>query len=273
MIAALLLLMASSAPPGKLVDVGGYRVHLYCTGAGNPAVMIAGGFSFDWALVQPEAAKFTRVCTYDASGTAWSDPGPEHPTCGSRVEEIHRLIAADGKGRRVLAGFSAGALLTRLYAREHPEDLAGMVIIDHAFLPPKPAASPAIVSGPDSPPVVISATRVNMGVEDEPRYDRLPANVQELQKWAEAVSPGRPDAGMAEECSAEIENATLGSLPLAVGSTANDSPGYAELQKQLLALSSHSRQFIAARSFHSIEISQPDIVIEAIRWVVEATRQ
>ncbi len=63
-------------PPGKLIDVGGHRVHLYCIGDGSPTVMIVGaGFSFDWGLVQPEAAKFTRVCTYDPSGWAWSEAG------------------------------------------------------------------------------------------------------------------------------------------------------------------------------------------------------
>ena len=56
-------------PIGKLVDVGGYRVHLYCTGSGSPAVVIVGaGFSFNWGLVQPEVAKFTQVCSYDHSG-------------------------------------------------------------------------------------------------------------------------------------------------------------------------------------------------------------
>jgi hypothetical protein len=62
---------SAPAPPGILVDVGGYRVHLYCAGKGNPTVMIVGGaFSFDWGLVQPEVARFTRVCTFDPSGTA-----------------------------------------------------------------------------------------------------------------------------------------------------------------------------------------------------------
>lgn len=272
-IAALLFFMASPAYPGKLVDVGGYRVHLYCTGAGSPAVMIIGGFSFDWALVQPEVAKFTRVCTYDASGTAWSDPGPEHPTCDSRVEEIHTLIVANGGTHTVLAGLSTGALFARLYVREHPDDVAGMVMVDHAFLPPKPAPPPAVVSGPDTPPVLISATPVTVGVEDEPGFEGLPQNVRELHKWAEAISPGRPDAEMAEQCALEIGSAPLGSLPLAVVNTANDTPGYAELQKQLLALSDYSHEFIAAGSFHSIEISQPEIVIEAIRQVVEETRK
>ncbi len=52
------------APLGKLVDVGGYRVHLFCTGTGSPTVVIVGaGFSFNWGLVQPEVARFTQVCS------------------------------------------------------------------------------------------------------------------------------------------------------------------------------------------------------------------
>ncbi|MEI9972913.1 MAG: hypothetical protein WDO73_13125 [Ignavibacteriota bacterium] len=97
---SLLLLCVAGAwaqtptPPGRMVDVGGYRVHVNCVGAGSPTVMIVGaGFSFDWALVQPEVARFATVCTYDASGTAWSDPGPEL-TCRERVSEIHKLTRA-----------------------------------------------------------------------------------------------------------------------------------------------------------------------------------
>jgi len=71
-------------PLGRLVDVGGYRVHVYCVGNGSPTVVITGaGYSFDWGLVQPEVAKFTRVCAYDHSGIAWSDPGPKD-TCSLR---------------------------------------------------------------------------------------------------------------------------------------------------------------------------------------------
>src|SRR5437660_2315254 len=76
-------------PPGKLADVGGRKLHLYCTGKGSPTVILesgAGSFSIDWALVQPEIAKMTRVCSYDRSGYAWSDPGPEWDT----VEQVTR---------------------------------------------------------------------------------------------------------------------------------------------------------------------------------------
>lgn len=78
-------------PIGKLVDVGGYRVHLYCTGSGSPTVVIVGaGFSFNWGLVQPEVAKFTQVCSYDHSGIGWSDYGPKD-SCSLRVSEVHTI--------------------------------------------------------------------------------------------------------------------------------------------------------------------------------------
>ncbi len=82
----------SPAPLGKLIDVGGYRVHLYCTGTGSPAVVIVGaGFSFNWGLVQPEVAKFTQVCSYDHSGIGWSDAGPTD-SCSLRVNEVHTRL-------------------------------------------------------------------------------------------------------------------------------------------------------------------------------------
>jgi pimeloyl-ACP methyl ester carboxylesterase len=278
--ALLLCLLAAAAfgqtQLGTLVDVGGHRVHLYCIGTGTPTVMIIGGFSFDWALVQPEVAKFTRVCTYDASGNAWSDPGAA-PTCLGGVDEIHRLLSsAKIDGPYVLAGFSAGALFARLYARDHPNEVAAMVLIDHAFIP-APAAPPPVVSGPDSPPALISATPIEIGVEDEPGFDKLPERIRDLQRWAMlhngSPNPARPDAQIAEACIAELGNATLGNLPLVVVSTANDAPGYAKLQTSLLALSHNSTQFIADRSFHSIEISEPEVVIRAIRLAVEASRK
>ena len=58
-------------PPGQMVDVGGYRLHINCTGEGSPTVVVESGwgdFSETWARVQPEVAKTTRICTYDRLG-------------------------------------------------------------------------------------------------------------------------------------------------------------------------------------------------------------
>jgi hypothetical protein len=70
--------LAATPPPGRLVDIGGYRLHLWCTGDGTPAVILdtgLGGSSVGWGFVQPDVARFTRVCSYDRAGMGYSDPG------------------------------------------------------------------------------------------------------------------------------------------------------------------------------------------------------
>ncbi|HWD98008.1 MAG TPA: alpha/beta hydrolase [Bryobacteraceae bacterium] len=271
-------------PPGKLVDVGGYRVHVNCVGEGSPTVMIVGGgFSFDWSLVQPEIARWTRVCTYDASGTAWSDPGAGRG-CPAWMNEVHELLQrAQVKGAYVLVGFSAGAIVARLYATTYPDETAGMVIVDHAFLPKPvtnapPAGAAGDLNGVDTPPAVLSMTPVIFSHEDEPGFRNLPKQAQELDRWANSINPDLPTEETANQCMSAAEAAAqgrsypLGEMPLVVISTGNDAAGYAELQSHLLALSRNSRQLMALKSFHSIEISQPDVVIDGIRRVITAAR-
>src|SRR5260221_7958357 len=152
----------NSPPPlGKLVDVGGYKVHLYCTGAGSPTVVIVGaGFSFDWGLVQPGVASVTQVCSYDHSGIAWSDNGPTD-SCELRAREIHEALKNAGiKGPYVLVGHSLGALVARLYAGQYPNDVAGAGFLPYTISmiksspPPQPGASsiPPMPPPPPSPP-------------------------------------------------------------------------------------------------------------------------
>ena len=267
------------APQGRLVDIGGYRVHLNCIGSGSPTVMIVGaGFSFDWALVQPEVAKFSTVCTYDVSGTAWSDAGPAL-TCRDRVNEVHKLVgAAPLKTPVVLVGLSIGGCVARLYAAEYPAEVAGMVIVDHAFSPdpaPEPV-KPRAGAAYDTPPVLLEQTPIDFGVEDISNFRSLPRRIQELHRWAMSLHPKMPTAEDAEDCLAQLKTAApgpfpLGETPLVVVSTGNEARGYARLQRELLALSRRSSQMKAERSFHAVEIDQPDVVIAAIRQVVRLT--
>ena len=268
------------APLGKLVDIGGYRVHLYCTGSGSPAVMVVGGgFSVDWALVQAEAAKFTTICTYDVSGTAWSDAGPAL-TCRQRVNQIHKLVqAAQLNPPLVVAGLSIGGCVARLYAAEYPAEVAGVVIVDHAFSPDRdPDADKKTLgatAGVDTPPVLIYQTPVIATVEQSAQFDHLPPRMQELHRWAMSLRPKLPEWEDAEDCLRELKMAAagpfpLGDKPLAVVSTGNQSPGYDRLQAELLALSRQSTKMLADKSFHSVEIDRPEVVVAAMRWVVEA---
>jgi pimeloyl-ACP methyl ester carboxylesterase len=264
-------------PIGTLVDVGGYRVHLYCLGQGSPTVMIAGAFSFDWALVQPEVAKFTRVCTFDSSGTAWSDPpqGATAPTCNQRVNEIHQLIMkAPVAGPYVLVGFSVGAQWARLYAASYPNNIVGMVLIDHAFIPaqvaPRQATHSHNLPQGYSPPALISQAPIALDFQDNVNFSKLPKHDQELHTWALSENPIRPDYKMAQDCFSELATAAgkstfpLGDMPLIVISTPNEAPGYAKLQAELLALSRNSKHVIAWNSTHMVPIDQPEVITESI---------
>src|SRR5215475_8876914 len=122
------------APPGKLVDIGGRRLHINCTGKGAPTVVMeagAGDFSFDWGLVQPQVARFSRVCSYDRAGYAWSDPGPTPRTMRQIAFELHTgLLNAGIKGPYILIGHSLGGAIVRTYASQYPKEVAGMVLVD-----------------------------------------------------------------------------------------------------------------------------------------------
>jgi pimeloyl-ACP methyl ester carboxylesterase len=266
------------APLGTLVDAGGYRVHLYCTGAGSPTVVIAGGFSFDWGLVQPKISTLTRICAWDPSGTAWSDPFPGNrtPTCTDRVAELHEVLhRASVPAPLVLVGYSIGGLYARLYAARYSEDVAGMVIVDHAFIEPNRSPPPAVnsIEGVDTPPALISQTPIALGIEDDRNFQRLPKRDRDLHTWAISRNPLRPTPEAAAECAAQVENASsLGTKPLVVISTSNDSPGYADLQSHLLRLSRNAKQLIADHSTHMVIVDQPETIVTAIEDVLQSIR-
>jgi pimeloyl-ACP methyl ester carboxylesterase len=274
------------APLGSLVDVGGYRVHLYCVGQRSPTVMIVGAFSFDWALMQPEVAKFTRVCTFDASGTAWSDPFTMGavPTCNQRVNEIHQLMRkAPVDGPYILVGYSVGAQWVRLYAARYPNQIVGMVIIDHAFDPDQVAPRQATRSHSSpqsySPPALVSQAPIVIGFQDNVNFGRLPKYDQELHAWALSENPIRPGHEIAKDCFSELATLTgkspfpLGDMPLVVISTANETPGYQKLQTDLMALSHRSEHVIAWHSTHMVPIDQPEVITESILKMAAAARQ
>ncbi len=127
-------------PPGRLVDVGGWHLQLYCTGeasSSQPTVILEAGtgdFSVEWNLVQPKLAAFVRVCSYDRAGTGWSELGPHPRTMHQIVYELHVLLEKAGvRPPYVLVGHSYGGWLVRLYASKYRSDVAGMVLVEGGF--------------------------------------------------------------------------------------------------------------------------------------------
>ena len=124
-------------PLGRMVDVDGRRLHLHCSGSSAPTVVVEAGassFAIDFALVQPEVAKATRVCSYDRAGSGWSEARPDVETPIRVVRDLRRALleAAAEKGPFVMVGASRGGVYVRLFQAEYPAAVAGLVLVDPA---------------------------------------------------------------------------------------------------------------------------------------------
>jgi pimeloyl-ACP methyl ester carboxylesterase len=131
--------------PGRLIDVGGHRLHLYCTGSGGPTVVLepgGGEMSSNLGWITPAVARHTRVCVYDRAGRGWSEPA-DTPQDGTQIAtDLHTLLRRGGvPGPYVLAGHSFGGLYVLAFAARYPGEVAGLVLIDSTA--PKPATTTA----------------------------------------------------------------------------------------------------------------------------------
>ena len=129
--------------PGQLVDVGGHRLHLHCTGSGSPTVVLEpgqGGVSSDFAWIAPAVARDTTVCVYDRAGRGWSDAA-DGPQDGAQIAaDLHTLLdRAHVPGPYVLAGHSFGGLYVLSFAAQFPDQVAGLVLLDSTAPKPGPA--------------------------------------------------------------------------------------------------------------------------------------
>jgi pimeloyl-ACP methyl ester carboxylesterase len=209
--AAMLLLyaIASSAempkPTGKLVQLGGHRLHIHCSGKGQPTVVIENGFdefSFDWVKVQAGVEKFARVCTYDRAGYAWSDPGPLPRTYAQINRDLRNALQKLGeKGPYLLIGHSFGGPVIRNYALTYRNEVAGLIFAESVgdaqriVMGPKTARIADFAKNQPIPPphdkmIASDAPRAQPEHDQrpeptiEPPFDRLPPNLQKAHLWS-----------------------------------------------------------------------------------------
>src|ERR687897_2419342 len=126
-------------PPGEMVDVGGYSLHIDCVGQGGPTVVLdagSGGFSAQWVRVQRQVSGTTRVCAYDRAGMGWSEMGPDPRDAKQISSELHTLLSKAGiDGPHVLVGHSFGGLYMQTYAARYPDEVAGVALVDSSADP------------------------------------------------------------------------------------------------------------------------------------------
>ncbi|HEX4825144.1 MAG TPA: alpha/beta hydrolase [Candidatus Polarisedimenticolaceae bacterium] len=244
-----------SAAGSRRVDVGGFKLNLHCVGNGSPVVVLdagAGDSSDTWDWVVPDVRRFTRVCTYDRAGLGKSDAGPFPRTSDRIADELERLlVGAQVSGPYVLVGHSFGGLNMRLFASRHPESVAGLVLVD---------ATP----------------------EDFPAKEAALRTQGENEKLRTARSLGTPtfrselDAMPASASLVRAARPTESQVVVLSAAHAEDSPAFrdtwAALQRQMVAAFPHARQVLADRSGHYIQYDQPELVVDAIRDLVNGSK-
>jgi pimeloyl-ACP methyl ester carboxylesterase len=271
--------LALTPPPGQLVDIGGYRLHLWCTGDGAPAVILdtgLGGSSADWGLVQPEVARFTRVCSYDRAGMGYSDPGPSPRTARRIANELAELLVRSGIGRPVvLVGASIAGFDVRVFASDHPERAAGLVLVDashedQAHEVPRMARFVPLLS-------TIGVLRL-FGVSFGQRIESLPPSVRPFARATSFRAAGYQTAAdeiihvrqSASEVRSSRRKLTIPVLVITGGRGADEN--WRQLQRDQASLSERGCLMIAQESGHVVPVDQPEVVVDAIRTVVETAR-
>jgi pimeloyl-ACP methyl ester carboxylesterase len=195
--------------PGLLVDVGGFRLNLYCMGSGSPTVVFDSGWG-DWApawsKVQPQIAKWTRVCSYDRAGTGFSDPGPTPRTSVRIAEELRTALHNAGiGGPYILVGSAFGGDNVRTFADRYMDEVAGMVLddADSTDLEPK-AMQEEEHRGLAGIPSDLRACR-NLIVEHKPLPSLRPRPGQPPQTCAQQFFfRGLPEAAWSPELNAKL---------------------------------------------------------------------
>jgi pimeloyl-ACP methyl ester carboxylesterase len=296
-------LAAKYPVPGRIVEVNGHRMHIDCSGAGSPTVVLEsgqGGDWLEWQLVQPELSKTTRVCSYDRAGLGWSDPQPGERDAKNIAAQLHALLLAAGEHPPfVMVGASSGALHVRQFASDFPRDIAGMVFVDGS-LPEQVAALPYGQDSPEKRSQRHFQVRVEW-LKTISGYWRLTGQCKgELEKGFETYT----DYAAAENCRPAFATSYLGEwddfwlsaeeagrahccsdFPVLVISQDPDRPKpgwdqvsldanpiWANLQESLKQLSPRSRRIIARGAGHHIYAHRPDVVISGIAWLIGQVR-
>jgi pimeloyl-ACP methyl ester carboxylesterase len=285
-------------PPGEMVDVGGYRLHINCVGQGSPNVILdagSGGMSAQWVRVQQEVSGATRVCAYDRAGMGWSEMGPQPRDAKQITGELHTLLGKAGiEEPYVLVGHSFGGLYMQTYAHRYPDEVAGVALVDSSTDPDQFSQRPEARDSyePQKQAFAVGPQLVRLGVS-------LPARLGVVRLLSK-LDPASPD--LPPQQRAQIDALTpstrqwttsaleflaptqtlrpgspgsLGNKPLAVVTAGASEPSWLKLQDELATLSSNSIHRVVKGATHTSVLydrSDSQATSAAIVEVVAAAR-
>jgi pimeloyl-ACP methyl ester carboxylesterase len=279
--------------PGELIDVGGYKMHIDCTGQGTPTVILESGLGdsyISWHKVQPKIARFTRVCSYDRAGLGYSDSSPSPRISRNIAEELHTLLHNAGiSGPLILVGHSMGGFDVRVFASLYRADVAAMVLVDSSH-PEQQKRFPAALTNLDASwlreqeflefTMPFGIPRLLGFCDSDPEARAAECNFRSVR---ESVAELKAISTSAAQTAA---TGSLGDMPLVVLSHDPNKPQFElpedldkpvndtwqQMQLELAQLSTASTHVIAKNSGHYIQLDRPELVIEAVRQVVDGMR-
>jgi len=276
------------AVPGKLVDIGTHRLHINCKGYGSPTIIIdsgLGSFSLEWSAIQESLKDDVRVCTYDRAGYGWSDTGPFPRTTRQIANELNLLLEkAVIPGPYVLVGHSFGGYNIRYFASEHPQSVAGIVLIDSSHpdqferLPQKNHTGTKSGHKGKTYRIIKPVIHVN-----------YPENFKQmaylLARTSKAKYTQLSELDNMRDSAGEVrQKTTFPNVPLVVVSRGKRvwpdtylgdrlETAWKEMQAELTYLTNMSVQILANNSGHSIHLDQPGLVSYVIKKTVSSTRK
>jgi pimeloyl-ACP methyl ester carboxylesterase len=280
--------------PGKLFDVGGRKMHIDCAGSGSPTVILDSGLGdtyYSWHKLQPEIAKVSSVCSYDRAGLGFSDRSSDPRTSQVIAQELHALLqAASIPPPYILVGHSMAGYTVRVYTSLYRNEVAGIVLVD-ASHPDQESRFPAALKdmeGSWQREATFLELTMPFGIPrlfgfcDEDIRQRA-ANCN----WHSAHEASEEMKFFATSGSQAAGAGSLGDLPLTVLSHDPDKPSselppdltkptndaWEKMQEELSHLSTRGTQSIAKGSAHYIQGDRPDLVVDAVRNVVNQARQ
>jgi pimeloyl-ACP methyl ester carboxylesterase len=292
-------------PPGRLVDVGGRRMHLDCRGSGTPVVVLEAGLdingSLAWATVHDSIAKTTRTCAYSRAGIMWSDPSEGPQNAATVAADLHETLTRAGEHPPlVMVGHSLGGPYVMAYTRRFGGDVAGLVFVDashpdqmerfEAVLPEMPDDGMAMyrtaatlswtgivrviarsVNVPNQPPDAVRAMAAYAPTS-------LPAMLEEQ----EGIDSTFADAGALRQLGdrplvvltamAPLPDAALTQMKMTREKANEFQQLWKTLHDEEATWSTRSRHELVADATHYIQFDRPDVVIGAVRAVVDSVR-